>query len=127
MRSLLIVDDLPAIHEMLGAIVGTRDYLCAFALNGEEALRLYREQPFDAVLADVNMSPIDGLSLLRKLREQDPDARVLLMTGSTQREPIDAARRDGAFAVLQKPFPFDVLLETLDRATRGEADRNDPA
>ncbi len=64
MASILIVDDLLSIHEMLDAVIQPTGFATAFATDGEMALARYRSEPFDIVLADIDMKPVDGITLL---------------------------------------------------------------
>lgn len=116
MPSVLIVDDLPAIHEMLEAVIQPTGYKTSFALNGEEALEKYKADPTDVVLADISMEPMDGISLLQNLKAFDPDCVVILMTGYASTETAMKALKYGAFDYIQKPFKIDELLQTLKRA-----------
>src|SRR5690625_337563 len=116
MPSVLIVDDLPAIHEMLEAVIQPTGYETSFALNGEEALEKYKADPTDVVLADISMEPMDGISLLQNLKSFDPGCVVILMTGYASTETAMKALKYGAFDYIQKPFKIDELLQTLKRA-----------
>jgi DNA-binding NtrC family response regulator len=116
MPSLLIVDDLVSIHEMLGAVITPIGYELAFATDGEKGLATYKAGKFDVVLADIDMKPMDGLTLLRNVKEFDPGAVVIIMTAYASTESAIQALKFGAFDYLQKPFKVDELLKTLKRA-----------
>src|SRR5690625_4304535 len=131
MPSVLIVDDLSAIHEMLAAVIQPTGYETFFALNGEEALEKYKASPTDVVLADISMEPMDGISLLQNLKTFDPNCIVILMTGYASTETAMKALKFGAFDYIQKPFKIDELLQTLKRAmelsrARGREGGNQP-
>lgn len=116
MPSVLIVDDLLSIHEMLDAVIQPTGYSTAFATDGEKALAKYKSQKFDLVLADVDMRPMDGITLLRQLRIHDPKVVVVIMTAYASTESAVQALKYGAFDYLQKPFRVDDLIATLKRA-----------
>lgn len=116
MPSLLIVDDLVSIHEMLGAVIQPIGYELAFATDGEKGLATYKAGKFDVVLADIDMKPMDGLTLLRNVKEFDGSAVVIIMTAYASTESAIQALKYGAFDYLQKPFKVDELLRTLKRA-----------
>ncbi len=116
MPSLLIVDDLVSIHEMLGAVIQPIGYELAFATDGEKGLATYKAGKFDVVLADIDMKPMDGLTLLRNIKEFDTSAVVIIMTAYASTESAIQALKFGAFDYLQKPFKVDELLRTLKRA-----------
>ena len=80
MPSVLIVDDLLSIHEMLEAVIQPTGYATSFATDGQAGLARYKEDKFDIVLADIDMKPVDGITLLKQLKEYDASAVVIIMT-----------------------------------------------
>ncbi len=116
MPSLLIVDDLPAIHEMLTGLMGATGYLCAGASSGEEALMRYRQSRFDVVLIDYSMEPMNGLELAEKLLAIDPNAVIILMSGFTNEELSEDALGSGVYLVIEKPIQVDSLMVAVERA-----------
>lgn len=116
MPSILIVDDLVSIHEMLEAVVQPTGLTAGFATNGEQALSKYRNESFDLVLTDIDMKPMDGMSLLKEIRAYDPSAVVIIMTAYASTDSAIQALKLGAFDYIQKPFKVDELLKTLRRA-----------
>lgn len=115
MSSVLIVDDLLSIHEMLEAVIQPTGFNTAFATDGEKALVRYKEEKFDLVLADIDMKPMDGITLLKQLKQYDPSAVVVIMTAYASTESAIQALKYGAFDYLQKPFRVTELIETLKR------------
>ena len=115
MPSILIVDDLISIHEMLEAVIQPTGYTTAFATDGEKALTRYKAEKFDLVLADVDMKPMDGITLLKQLKLYDPGAVIIIMTAYASTESAIQALKFGAFDYLQKPFKVDELMQTLKR------------
>ena len=115
MSSVLIVDDLLSIHEMLEAVIQPTGYLTSFATDGQAGLQRYKEEKFDLVLADIDMKPMDGITLLKQLKEYDPTAVVIIMTAYASTESAIQALKSGAFDYLQKPFRVDELISTLKR------------
>ena len=115
MPSVLIVDDLVSIHEMLDAVIQPTGLTTAFATDGEKALARYKTDKFDLVLADIDMKPMDGIMLLKQLKAYDPTAVVIIMTAYASTESAVQALKFGAFDYLQKPFRVDELIGTLRR------------
>lgn len=115
MPSILIVDDLISIHEMLEAVIQPTGYATAFATDGEKALTRYKAEKFDLVLADIDMKPMDGITLLKHLKQFDPAAVVIIMTAYASTESAIQALKFGAFDYLQKPFRVEELIQTLKR------------
>lgn len=115
MPSLLIVDDLISIHEMLEAVIHPTGYKTAFATDGEKALIRYKAEKYDLVLADIDMKPMDGITLLKQLKAYDPTVVVIIMTAYASTESAIQALKYGAFDYLQKPFKVDELMQALKR------------
>jgi two-component system, NtrC family, response regulator HydG len=115
MPSILIVDDLISIHEMLEAVIQPTGYTTSFATDGEKALARYKAEKFDLVLADIDMKPMDGITLLKHLKQYDPGCVVIIMTAYASTESAIQALKFGAFDYLQKPFRVDELIRTLKR------------
>jgi len=116
MASILIVDDLISIHEMLEAVIHPTGYSTAFATDGEKALVRYKAEKYDLVLADIDMKPMDGITLLKQLKLYDPSVVVIIMTAYASTESAIQALKYGAFDYLQKPFKVEELIQTLKRA-----------
>jgi len=115
MPAVLIVDDLISIHEMLEAVIQPTGFATSFATDGEKALALYKAEKFEIVLADIDMKPMDGITLLKRLKLYDPAVVVVIMTAYASTESAVQALKFGAFDYLQKPFRVDELIATLRR------------
>jgi len=115
MPSVLIVDDLISIHEMLEAVIQPSGFSTVFATDGEKAMVRYKAEKFDLVLADIDMKPMDGITLLKQLKLYDPNCVVIIMTAYASTESAVQALKFGAFDYLQKPFRVDELISTLKR------------
>src|SRR5450432_272021 len=115
MPSVLIVDDLLSIHEMLDAVIQPTGFSTSFATDGEKALTRYKAEKPDIVLADIDMKPMDGITLLKQLKLHDPNTVVVIMTAYASTESAVQALKFGAFDYLQKPFRVDELIATLKR------------
>jgi two-component system response regulator HydG len=116
MASILIVDDLISIHEMLAAVIQPTGHKTAFATDGEKGLARYKAEKFDLVLCDIDMKPMDGITLLKQLKQYDPSAVVVIMTAYASTESAIQALKFGAFDYLQKPFKVDELMQALKRS-----------
>jgi len=115
MPSVLIVDDLLSIHEMLDAVIQPTGFSTGFATDGEKALARYKSEKFDVVLADIDMKPVDGITLLKQMKAYDPNCVLIIMTAYASTESAILALKYGAFDYLQKPFRVDELIATLKR------------
>src|SRR5215813_11909209 len=79
-RSVLVVDDEPAMREMLVSLLEEAGIGACSAASADEALKSSRERDYDAVLSDIRMPEKDGVALLGELREARPETPVILMT-----------------------------------------------
>ena len=102
MASLLIVDDLISIHEMLEAVIQPTGHKMAFATDGEKGLARYEAEKYDLVLCDIDMRPMDGITLLKQLKQYDPGVVVIIMTAYASTESAIQALKFGAFDYLKK-------------------------
>lgn len=100
---ILIVDDEEPVRRSLRKALAQEGLVIEDAANGEEALHLLAQAPFDLVLTDIRMSKISGLDLLAEIRERWPDLVVILLTGYASLESAIEALRQGAHDYLLKP------------------------
>ena len=101
---------------MLEAVIQPTGHKTAFATDGEKALVRYKAEKFDLVLADIDMKPMDGITLLKQLKQYDPTVVVIIMTAYASTESAIQALKFGAFDYLQKPFKVDELMQALRRS-----------
>jgi two-component system nitrogen regulation response regulator NtrX len=113
---ILVVDDERSIRDILTQVLGYEGYEVATASSGGEALAVHRGRPADLILLDVKMQGIDGLDTLAQLRQQDPDVRVVMISGHATIANAVQAVKQGAFDFLEKPLDSDRLLVTVQRA-----------
>ena len=124
MAKLLIVDDEGSIRDVLRQLFEYEDHQVQVASDGPDALARFEIFRPDAVFLDVKMQGMDGLEVLGKIRDKDPHALVVMISGhGTIDTAVDATRR-GAFDFLEKPLDTDRLLVTLRNAlqVRGLSD-----
>jgi two-component system nitrate/nitrite response regulator NarL len=115
--SVLIADDHVLFAEALEAILVAdgRLRVVGRARDGVEAVELAAELAPDVVLMDISMPVMDGIEATAKIRERAPDARVLILTGSTSPQDIDSARRAGAAGYVTKDrIAAELVREILD-------------
>jgi signal transduction histidine kinase len=118
MSRILIVDDDPALLEALPENIRNRmgDIEVDTADSGSRALTLIAEVDYDAIVTDIKMPELDGLSLLEKARQLRPDTPTLLITGHGERDLTVRALRGGAYDFIEKPIERDHFIASLDRA-----------
>lgn len=117
-EKILIVDDDPGILKSLNAYFKRRGFPTFLAVSGEEALQTFESEKPPIVLADVGLPTISGLDVLREIRQRDPDAAMILMTGNPERDMAISGMRAGAMDFLCKPFSLDELRSAVDNAVQ---------
>jgi response regulator RpfG family c-di-GMP phosphodiesterase len=115
-KKVLIVDDEPAICELIGAYLERIGYVVAQAGNGNDALAIVKTGSIDLVISDIKMPGMSGIELLQKIREYSGTLPVLLATGFPTMETAIEALKAGAFDYLAKPFNFEEIAEKIRRA-----------
>jgi two-component system, NtrC family, nitrogen regulation response regulator NtrX len=115
-RRVLVVDDEKGIREALTQVLEYEDIDVRACPSGAEALQLYAELRPHLVLLDVKMQGMDGLETLRKLRELDPQAQVVMISGHGSIQTAVEATQLGAYDFLEKPLDTDRILLTLRNA-----------
>src|SRR5207245_11160608 len=113
---ILAVDDEHTLRESCASVLGLEGYNVTVSGRGQDALGLLKRQPFDIVLADLFMSQVDGLALLRAALATSADTIVIVMTGNPSVESSVDALRQGAFDYLPKPFSASHLQVLIGRA-----------
>src|SRR5438094_1697894 len=115
-RKVLIVDDEPGIRQALGQLLEFEGYEVKAVGNAVDGLTEYQRFKPHLVFLDVKMAGIDGLEALKRLREIDPAAVVVMISGhATIQTAVEATQR-GAYDILEKPLDTDRILVTLRNA-----------
>ncbi|HYT05473.1 MAG TPA: sigma-54 dependent transcriptional regulator [Gemmatimonadales bacterium] len=115
-RRVLVVDDEKGIREALKQLLEYEEIEVQACASGSEALRVYPEFRPHLVFLDVKMQGIDGLETLRRLRELDPHAQVVMISGHGTIQTAVEATQLGAYDFLEKPLDTDRVLLTLRNA-----------
>ena len=113
---ILVVDDEPVTARSYARALAAAGYKVSVAHDGREAAALAKSRPFEVVVSDIAMPDMDGLALLRVIRETDLDVPMIFMTGSPALESAMAAIEYGAFRYLVKPIAPDALMDAVARA-----------
>lgn len=118
MKTILTVDDSPSIRQMLTYVLTSNGYEVIEASDGEEGLALAKSHLADLVLTDQNMPRMDGITLIKALRQLPEYKKVPIMMLTTESSQAlkQQGREAGATGWMVKPFDPDKLLEMLRRA-----------
>ena len=113
---ILVVDDEKGMSEFLHYLLEGEGYEVDVAHSGDQALAKVAETAFDLILADIKMPGIDGLEMLRHIREADEETVVIVMTGYSSLESAIKAIKYDASDYLTKPFDDpDAVLAAVER------------
>src|SRR6266850_6207003 len=112
----LVVDDEHTLRESCASVLRLEGYDVTVCGRGQDALEMVKRRPFDIVLADLFMSHVDGLAILRAALATNPGTIVIMMTGNPSVESSIEALRQGAWDYLPKPFSAQHLQITMGRA-----------
>jgi two-component system, OmpR family, response regulator CpxR len=113
---LLLVDDEREFVQTLSERLLLREMGSAVAYDGESALSLIKEEEPEVMILDLKMPGIDGIEVLRRVKNTNPDVEVIILTGHGSEADREVCMNLGAFAYLQKPVDIDLLSSTLKQA-----------
>jgi DNA-binding NtrC family response regulator len=119
-KSVLIVDDEVGTRESLKMIL-KKDYAVFLAKDAEEAILQSREHSPDVILLDIILPDLDGLKLLEKIKQKEPDAIVIMITATKTVKTAVEAMKLGAYDYVTKPFDVDELRLIVSRALSTQA------
>jgi len=117
-ESILIVDDEPLIRELLSEVLEKDGYQVVSVSNGHQALRKIRQNYFDVVITDVRMPEMDGITLLKKIKELSPATSVIVITAYGSIDDAVKAMKMGASDYLTKPIIPDQIKITIQKISR---------
>jgi signal transduction histidine kinase len=115
-KSILLIDDEGGIRKVLGISLADMGYKVFTADNGEEGLRIFRDEKPPIVLTDIKMPGMDGIELLRLIKEEIPDTEVIMITGHGDMELAIGSLKLEATDFVTKPINDEVLEIALKRA-----------
>jgi two-component system cell cycle response regulator len=112
---ILVVDDDPSIVDILCKMITNMGFTCRTARDGEEALELLRNEPFDIILTDIRMPHMDGMQLLKEVKLAFKDIDVMMMTVFQEDYSYTDVIKAGATDFITKPFRQDELEAKIIR------------
>ncbi len=113
---LLIVDDERQFVQTLSERLRLREIGSVIAYDGESALSMIKEEEPDVMILDLKMPGIDGIEVLKRVKQTNPRIEVIILTGHGSEADKEMCMQLGAFAYLQKPVDVNVLSDTIKRA-----------
>lgn len=122
---ILVVDDDPAILDVLGAFLEQRGYTVVTRDGGPQGLDALDTDRFDLIISDISMAGVNGFQLLKAARRKHPASGIVLITAYDDRYPLAEALRAGADGYISKPFTLKKFSLIFERAYWNALSRND--
>ncbi|MCK4866553.1 MAG: response regulator [Alphaproteobacteria bacterium] len=116
---ILIVDDDRDLADAIGEALEMVGHRPTIAYSGTEAIETYCGRSFDMTFMDVKLPDINGVETFMTIREMDPNARVVMMTGYRIDQLLAQATDNGAIKVLRKPFAMEEILTSIEEVRPG--------
>jgi DNA-binding NtrC family response regulator len=117
---ILVVDDEELQREMLGGFLQKEGFSVSLADSGETALKLCQDEFFEVALIDLKMPGMDGIELLSRLKEMNPEIQVIVITAHGSIETAVEAMKRGAFHYVNKPVDLEELKINLKKALENQ-------
>jgi excisionase family DNA binding protein len=117
--SLLVIDDDDGVHKLMRRYFDPGKYSLTTAFDGVEGLKLIQTEPVDIVLLDLAMPIMNGVSFLRKLRQNHPEIPVIIVTGHPDGKLMMEASQFGPLMLIPKPIEKKMLLAAVNLALNG--------
>lgn len=113
---ILVVDDENGPQEVVRIALASRGFQVKIAKNGHQACQMFDAEHYDLVLTDLKMPGMNGIELLKQIRERSPETIVIFMTGYASLNSAIEAVREGAYDYLTKPFQIEELYIVVKNA-----------
>jgi two-component system response regulator PilR (NtrC family) len=127
MARILVVDDDQNMRDYIEILLTREGYNVSTAPGGKEAIALCKKKKFDLVITDLKMPKIDGIELLKSIKDISPETMVILITGYASGETAVAAMKEGAYDYLEKNFSVDDIQDAVKDALRKKGVREEDA
>lgn len=116
MYNILVIDDEQSMLDVITEVLNKKDYNVLQADDGEKGLAILENHRIDVVICDIRMSPINGMDVLKKVKQIDPDIIFIIITAYGSIENAVECMRQGAYEYILKPFKIDELRILVQRA-----------
>jgi len=113
---ILIIDDEPQILELMALALEGSGYTVRTALDGAAGLAKIRQEPFDLVFLDISMPGLDGIAVLKEIRQIAPDIAVIMLTGYPTQEKVIASFKLKVSNFISKPIQINTIVKVAEDA-----------
>ena len=111
----MIADDVDMVRRFIRRIVEDLGHTPVEAENGDVAWTKFQKQPIDLCIVDVKMPEMDGVTFLRKVKDMDPQAVVIMVTGFPSADTITETIEEEAYTYVTKPLKVDQMRDLIER------------
>ena len=118
----MVIDDEPIVGKRLKQILEKAGYRIEVFVDGYSALNDLKKSSYDIIVTDLKMEGVDGMKILEAARGENPDIKVIIITGFAEMETAKEAFKKGVFDFIAKPFKIDELKQVILRAEKEIAD-----
>jgi DNA-binding NtrC family response regulator len=115
-KMILVIDDEDIVRTSCSRTLAPAGFDVRLARNGVEGLKVLEQEKLDLVLTDLKMPDMDGIEVLRKIKEGWPEVEVIIITGYQTVDTAVKAIKLGAFDYIEKPFTPDALITAVSKA-----------
>jgi two-component system, chemotaxis family, chemotaxis protein CheY len=115
MTKILVIDDEQGIRNLLDTLLRRKGYDVVLAESGRQGLELFRRERPDVIVLDLKMPEMDGLTVLRQIKNLDPGKPVIILTGAGTAEAEQQVRALGVTEYVEKEFSLHLLGDSLKR------------
>jgi DNA-binding NtrC family response regulator len=115
MTKILVIDDEQGIRNLLDTLLRRKGYDVVLAESGRQGLELFRRERPDVIVLDLKMPEMDGLTVLRQIKNLDPGKPVIILTGAGTAEAERQVRALGVTEYVEKEFSLHLLGDSLKR------------
>lgn len=116
MRKILIIDDQMGIRMLLTELLRREGYETYQAANGKEAIALLAANAFHLILLDMKIPGMNGIEILREIRQREPGVPVMMMTAYGELEMVEEAKKLGVVHYFAKPFDVEEIRREVNKA-----------
>ena len=127
-QNILVVDDDRSMREFLDILLTGEGYNVSLAESGEKGCKILEEKSFDLVITDIRMRDINGIDVLKKAKEIDPDMLVVMISAFATADTAVEAMKEGAYDFIPKPFKVkdfkQIVKDTLKSKSPSDLHKN---
>lgn len=113
--NILLIDDEDHLQEVLGLLLEIEGHNIATAYTGGEALEKAKSNKYDLIITDLKMPGMSGMEVIKNFKLQNPDTKIIMITGFPAEEVEKKARQYGADEFIAKPFHMDKMREAINK------------